>query len=133
MLVKITTKHASYSLVTFVTHKRFAVLYFLPSRCVNSLFTSQRSAKRERIRSVILLVLSCISSSSRFLITVAEPDHQIRDGEGGGGGAGHPDPEIRGWWRSPKTLFSALRASFWSKNKGGPPLDPPLNQIKRDN
>ena len=26
MLVKITTKHASYSLVTFVTHKRFAVL-----------------------------------------------------------------------------------------------------------
>ena len=82
MLVKITTKHASYSLVTFVTHKRFAVLYFLPSRCVNSLFTSQRSAKRERIRSVILLVLSCISSSSRFLITVAEPDHQIRDGEG---------------------------------------------------
>ena len=26
MLVKITTKHASYSLVTFVTHKRAAVL-----------------------------------------------------------------------------------------------------------
>ena len=26
MLLKITTKHASYSLVTFVTHKRFAVL-----------------------------------------------------------------------------------------------------------
>ena len=40
MLVKITTKHASYSLVTFVTHKRFAVLFFLPSRCVNSLVFS---------------------------------------------------------------------------------------------
>ena len=37
MLVKITTKYASYSLVTFVTHKRFAVLFFLPSCCVNSL------------------------------------------------------------------------------------------------
>ena len=33
-----------------------------------------------------------------------------------------PDLEIRGEWgegrRSPKKLFSALRASFWSKNKG---------------
>ena len=37
MSVKITTKHPSYSLVTFVTHKRFAVLFFLPSCCVNSL------------------------------------------------------------------------------------------------
>ena len=37
MLVKITTKYASYSLVTFVTHKRFAVLFFPPSCCVNSL------------------------------------------------------------------------------------------------
>ena len=30
----------------------------------------------------------------------------------GGGGLGHPHPEIK--------------ASVWSKNKGGPPLDPPL-------
>ena len=29
----------------------------------------------------------------------------------------HPDPEIRGGAVS-KKLFSALRASFWSKNKG---------------
>ena len=35
--MKITTKHASNSTVTFVTHKRFAVLFFLPSCCVNSL------------------------------------------------------------------------------------------------
>ena len=39
------------------------------------------------------------------------------------GGGGHPDPEIRGGGRgrasSPKKNFSALRASFWSKNKGG--------------
>ena len=34
-------------------------------------------------------------------------------GAWGGGGLGHPDPEIR--------------TSFWSKNKGGPPLDPPLH------
>ena len=37
MLVKITTKHTSYSLVTFVTHKSFAVPFFLPSCCINSL------------------------------------------------------------------------------------------------
>ena len=42
--MKITTKHASNSPVTFVTHKRFVVLFFLPSCCVNSLrsLTSQR-------------------------------------------------------------------------------------------
>ena len=36
--MKITTKHGSNSHVTFVTRKRFAVLLFLPSCCVNSLF-----------------------------------------------------------------------------------------------
>ena len=47
-----------------------------------------------------------------------------------GGGGGHPDPEISGGGgggRSPKNFFSALPASLWSKNKGGPgppPLDP---------
>ena len=54
---------------------------------------------------------------------MADPDPlQIR----GGGGDGHPDPDIRGEGRSAKDFFSALRASFWSKNKGGSPLDPPL-------
>ena len=41
----------------------------------------------------------------------------------------HPDPEIRGWGGSLKKIFSALRASVWSKKSGdggGPPLDPPL-------
>ena len=42
MQVKITTKHVSNSPVTFVIHKRFAVLFFLPSCCVNSLITSYR-------------------------------------------------------------------------------------------
>ena len=37
MLAKFTSKHASDGLVTFVTHKGFAVLFFLPSCCVNSL------------------------------------------------------------------------------------------------
>ena len=43
-------------------------------------------------------------------------------------GGGHPDPEIRGGGRSPKNFFSALRASFWSKNKrgAGGGRDPPL-------
>ena len=51
------------------------------------------------------------------------------------GGPGHPAPEIRGvGWEGGavyKKLFSALRASVWSKNKGSQvtlalPLDPPL-------
>ena len=37
----------------------------------------------------------------------------------GGGGGGHPDPEIKGEGRSPKNIFSALRASDWDVNKGG--------------
>ena len=40
-----------------------------------------------------------------------------RTSDKGGGGGGHPDPEIREG--SPKTFFSALWASVWSKNKGG--------------
>ena len=35
--MKITIKHASNSPVTFVTHKRFAVFFFLQSCGVNSL------------------------------------------------------------------------------------------------
>jgi len=55
---------------------------------------------------------------------VADPDLQIREGPG------HPDPGEGGL--SPKKIFSALRASVWSNNKGGgagppaPPLDLPL-------
>ena len=45
-----------------------------------------------------------------------------------GGGTGHPHPEIRGA-RSPKKFFSVLRASFWSKNKGGPGPPGPLPWI----
>ena len=50
-LVKITTKHASYSLATFVTHKRFAVLFFLPPCCVNSLIlTNEPDPSSDRTR-----------------------------------------------------------------------------------
>ena len=48
---------------------------------------------------------------------MSDPDLQIS-----GGGFGRTDPEIRGGGRSEK-IFSALRASVWSKNKGEP--DPP--------
>ena len=34
------------------------------------------------------------------------------------GGSGHPDLEIRGGGAVSKKIFSALRASVWSKNKG---------------
>ena len=46
-------------------------------------------------------------------------DSHLQITGGGGGGDGHPDPEIRGGPAS-KKIFSVLRASFWSKNKGGP-------------
>ena len=40
-------------------------------------------------------------------------------GAGGGVGGGYPDSEIRGARWSQNKFFSALRVSFWSKNKGG--------------
>ena len=46
---------------------------------------------------------------------VAEPDLQISKG----GGGAHPDLEIKGGSLK-KNSFSVLRASFWSKNEGGP-------------
>ena len=51
-----------------------------------------------------------------------DPDPQIG---GRGGGGGHPDPEITGGSRSPKKIFSTLRASVWATNKEGG-LGPPL-------
>ena len=47
---------------------------------------------------------------------MADPDLQIR-------GGGHLDPEIREGGGL-KIFFSALRALFWSKNKGGPGPSP---------
>ena len=68
-------------------------------------------------------------SFSRFLSSGGSRPSD-KGGGGGGGGAVIPDPEIRGGPVSKKT-FSALRASVWSKNKGGRvpralPLDSPL-------
>ena len=68
---------------------------------------------------------------------MADQDLQIS------GRPGHPDPEIRGKGGGggavSKKIFSALRASVWSKNKwgggGGPgpspgSLDPPLEHSR---
>ena len=56
------------------------------------------------------------------------PDSDLEMGGGGGGGERE---KVGG--RSPKEVFLALRASVWSKNKGGGtwaiPLDPPLVRI----
>ena len=54
--------------------------------------------------------------SQTVSITVVDPDPQTR------GRPGYPDPEISGWGGGGLGLaeiFSALQASFWSKNKGG--------------
>ena len=64
-------------------------------------------------------------------MTVLDPDLEIRGRGGGGGGVGVIQTLRQGGGRSPKKIFLALRASFWSKNKGGaaprvPPMDPRL-------
>ena len=74
---------------------------------------------------------------------MADPEHQIRKGGAGGGhpdpkisgGGGHPDPKISGGGgQSPKNFFRPFGRHFGRKIRGGgPPLDPPLNQIKREN
>ena len=54
------------------------------------------------------------------------PDSDLEMGGRAGGGGGERE-KVGG--RSPKEVFLALRASVWSKNKGGTwaiPLDPPL-------
>ena len=56
----------------------------------------------------------------------------IQASEGRGAGGGHPDPEIIGGWGgglSQKKIFSALRASFWSKIRGPSPLS--ATEVKR--
>ena len=49
------------------------------------------------------------------IITVANPELQIR-----GGGGGHPDPEIREGVRSLKKLFRPFGPQFGLKIKGSP-------------
>ena len=67
----------------------------------------------------------CHREKNNYLSGGSRPSD--KGGGGGGqtnpgirGGGGHPDPEIRGEGPVSKKPFSALRASFWSKNKGVP-------------
>ena len=60
------------------------------------------------------------------MISAVDPDLQIKRGPG------HPDRDIRGGGEGggglKKKFSSALRASVWSKNTGGPgPPGPPLD------
>ena len=51
-----------------------------------------------------------------------DPDLEIRGGGGGWGESSRPlDKREEVGVGSPKNIFSALRASVWSKNKGGGP------------
>ena len=51
--MKITTKHVRNSLVTFVTHERSAVLFFLPSCCVNSLMMGDLIGVKETFSQIL--------------------------------------------------------------------------------
>ena len=63
-----------------------------------------------------------------------DPDLDITAGRVGGGGGGGIKTLRKGGGGLQK-MFSAIRASVWSKNKGGgggsraPPLDPPLKGL----
>ena len=48
-------------------------------------------------------------------VAVPDSDLEIRKGKGGGGGCSLPE-----------NFFRPFGPQVWSKNKGGPPLDPPL-------
>ena len=73
MLSEFPTKHASNSPVTFVTLERFAVLFFLPSCCVNSLIGSLSNVdgdgneNRNRFRWVKQQLCTCITLLCTFL------------------------------------------------------------------
>ena len=56
-----------------------------------------------------------ILRSGEGVTSVADPDLHM-----GQGGNGHLDPDMRGGGPVSKKHVSALQASVWSKNKGGP-------------
>ena len=66
---------------------------------------------------IFLLKIDILFFTSKILADILTG---LSDKVGGGGGDGHPDPEMKGRGRLQKNFFSAFRASFWSKNKGGP-------------
>ena len=63
-------------------------------------------------------IVFLLAVESHRFASVADPDLPIR---GGWGGGGHLDLEISDKCGGPvsKKIFSALRASVWSKNGGG--------------
>ena len=71
-----------------------------------------------------ILLAAKVASTEDFIIDSFSGGSRPSDKVGGGGG--HPDPAIRGEAVSKKYIFPPLRASVWSKNKGGGtgPADP---------
>ena len=64
---------------------------------------------------------SSSQKTSNLESPVPDPDLEIR------WGGGHPDPWIKGWGGGvPVSRYNFFRASFWSKNKGGPGPPGPL-------
>ena len=97
----------------------------------NATYTKEEALALEKeIRDAVNRTRGKIVSTVKFRLTdthftVADADLQIR-------GAGRSStPWDKGGGGGLQKIFSALQASFWSKNKGGrppqaPPLDPPL-------
>ena len=112
------------------SRKRSASIVLLGLNAVSDQLSSYRRPLSEVIANESF---DCIWMSLCYIhtmFTVPDPDL-----ERGGGEGSHLEPYVRGrgggGWTPPQ-IFSTLRASVWSKNKGevrgprDPPLDPPL-------
>ena len=95
----------------------------VPRGKINFLSKSMSMSMTKSVQKIMLYNLRSMSSLSLSLLQtdyspVTDPDLHIR---GGGGVVERSSrPWDRGWGQASKKFFSALRASFWSKNKGGP-------------
>ena len=79
-------------------------------------------AGQEIILKSAICILFSVQLFKYLWCAVADPDLHVTGGH-------HPEPEIRGGGL--KKIFSALRASVWSKNKGGGQGPPgPLSWIR---
>ena len=101
----------------FLSTKRFQI-----TSCLTLLYQSKAHFFQESSR------MRWLAPSPRLLRLCSKGTNQCRIQTLRWGGPGHPDPKIRGGAVS-KIFFSASRTSVWAKNKGGPPLDPPLQQL----
>ena len=113
--VRLVQQHLLITSITSETAQWFALLHAIDLFSLHVLFSQSISRDNDLEYYFFQIFL--------FTYTVGDPDLQIRKGWG----SGHSDPEIRREGGRTKKKLSSLRASFWSKKKGGsgPPVPSP--------